>query len=502
MHRIYTITLVLMLATLLWSAERSINATPLYGDAPNNFEYAYHLAQHGTIASNEGFAIRPTNNREPFPVIGLALWIKLFPSLHSSSSLEELATGERLILLKKHNLVWLLLLLAGSVLLIDQLTPFASNALARFLIRLSTLFLIGQVYPINTLANNLLTELQASTLTIWFTYVFLRGVGENKQSLQIFSGILFGCMVLTKAAFAYIGIVAIIIWLIISALNKNKSAWRGGIVAAVAALTIITPWLVRNQWVLGEWSLTGRGPIVLLVRSYKNGMTEEEFRGAFYAYAPQFLKHHMSKLTGYSSADRALGGRLQRLRRFHVQDEIARDKGDETSAIGFYIKATTHANNILKRQLELNPDPTLARQNADQIIKREAFQRITQHPWVHLKASLVFAWRGAWPMNTTDGIEIPKEFPELSQLKRINILSALGLLSLVGLLVSAFIKSNLPLLGFSLIPAGTFMFHAFLTHFIPRYSIPMIPIWIISLMLTISYLTYWLIIKIRPSSTP
>jgi hypothetical protein len=91
-----------------------------------------------------------------------------------------------------------------------------------------------------------------------------------------------------------------------------------------------------------------------------------------------------------------------------------------------------------------------------------ALERISQQPWSHVWTTVPLGWRGFWAFK-------PKTWIDLW----INALSFLSLLCL-------------PVLGFCyrrpvwiLIPgiaAGFFAFYAGVSHFLPRYSAPLIPV--------------------------
>lgn len=426
---ILTICIIVMVISVLLR----INGAPLSGDAPDNLEYAYHLSHHGVMVAEQDGKILATNNREPLPVAIIAFWIQSVPSLSKTESLDALNQPALLKLLKLSNMPWVVALLIGVVLLIQRATTHITTETALFINQLIALFLVVTIFPIYSIVNNLLTELQAATLLIWLAWAGMLATETQRTIHYVIAGVLLAALILTKAAFAYIGLGAFILWCIRALQYKEKSLFTGGLVVLTVTLSLVAPWIIRNYIQVGEWSLAGRGPIVLLVRAYKSNMTDEEFKGGFYAYAPQWLKPAMREITGFTAKDRELGGRLERFRRFHTQDEVARALGEEDKAIGFYMKATTHANNIYQSYDNQYANPQIARKLADQQIKSEALSLIKNNLWGHLKTSLLFAWRGTWPYNTVDGIGISKKIAGVAEWKYKNIISAFGLLSLIVL---------------------------------------------------------------------
>jgi len=488
---ILSISIVLLTMTALLK----INGAPLSGDAPNNLDYAYHLSHHGVMATEQDGKILATHNREPLPIALMALWIQSTPALSNAENLRVLNQPQQLKLLKYSNVLWVAALLVGVVLLVRVATADFLTDQMLFISQLITLFLVATIFPIFNIVNNLLTELQAATLLIWLAWAAMLASKTPRVRHFVMVGVLLAALILTKAAFAYIGIGAFMLWSIRALQWKQKSLLTGGLIAFLVTISLVTPWIIRNYYQVGEWSLAGRGPIVLIVRAYKSNMTNAEFTGGFYAYGPQWLKPTLSHLTGFNAKDRELGGRRERFRRFHPQDEAARERGDEASAVGFYIKATTHANNIYQSYAKQHADPQLARKLAEQQIKNEAIERIKNNLTGHLKTSLLFAWRGTWPHNTVDGIEISRKIPGVTAWKNKNIASALGLMSVIGLFLIGLNHRYSHYFAISLFPVGMFSFHALLTHYIPRYSYPMIPIWLVCGVVVFSLMLHHFLLK-------
>jgi len=306
--------------------------------------------------------------------------------------------------------------------------------------------------------------------------------------MYVLAGFLFGGLILTKAAFLYVGIVSFFFITFFCLLIQpyKKIAFKQLIILAVALCTVL-PWYVRNYVQIGVWELAQRGPVVLMTRAYKDYLTDTEFKGAFYAYAPLSLKKTMKQITGFSNIDRIEGGRLQRLTRFPKGDMEKRDLGDEQGAISYYIKATTHFNNIHKKFSEQIKDPMQARIAADRAGQQEAITLIKNNMVGHLKSTLVFAWRGAWPCNTVDG-RWSAGAKKHAQPAWQEVLPFLGLLTMFGFFISGLIKRNMTYLIVSLFGVSTFTFYSLATHFIPRYSEMFIPLWVVSFVWMIALL--------------
>lgn len=484
MHRslksIFAFLLPLMvLFILIAKTVLEVNQLHLIGDGEENFKLSYHLAKHGVISTgalDQAGNLLPSNAREPLPVVLGALWINMWPVLANADSSKELLLGKKIVLLKLQNVVYVAALLIGIFCLFFRLLPgnlsrLKKTALATMVVTLC----YACMHTVFT--NNLITEFHGELLIIWFVWAWLSAWESKGYICYFLAGLLLGLLVLTKAAFMYIGFASILFFLLFLVFSKYpiQIIFKQSIILIIATLCV-APWFVRNYIQLGLWEHTQRGPVVLLVRAYKNAMTPEEFTGAFYAYAPASLKNVMKSLTGFSATDRLTGGRLQRLTRFPNGDLEKRAAGDEAGAISYYIKATTHDRNVHLDFQEKVLDQVQARILADQAIKKEAIKKITSDIPAHLRASLVFAWRGSWPCNTVDG-RWKSSYPRHPVWQ--EFLPFLGLVSMWGILIFGVLKRQVTSVILSILGVSAFTFYAMATHFLPRYSEMMISLWVI-----------------------
>lgn len=456
-----------------------VNQLNLIGDGEDNFKLSYHLAKDGIISTgglDQAGNLLPSNLREPLPVVLGALWINMWPALSNTVSPKEMLLGKKIVLLKLQNVVYVAVLLLGIFCLFCRLLPSNISRFKKNL--LATLVVLSCYACMHTVfTNNLITEFHAELLIIWFVWAWLSAWASKGTIYYFLAGLLLGLLVLTKAAFMYIGCASVLFFMLFLVFAKYpvQLIFKQSIILIIAFLCI-TPWLVRNYIQLGLWEHTQRGPVVLLVRAYKNAMTHEEFTGAFYAYAPASLKKIMKSLTGFSAKDRLTGGRLQRLTRFPDGDLEKREAGDEAGAISYYIKATTHDHNVRLAFNKKIADPIRARILADRAIKQEAINKIKADISAHLKTALVFAWRGSWPCNTVDGRWKPS-YPKQPMWQ--EILPFFGLLSMWGILIFGVLKRQVPSVILSILGVSTFTFYTMATHFLPRYSEMMIPLWVV-----------------------
>ena len=479
--KIAPIFLLVILLMLCIKATMKIDAMPISGDGFDNIKLSYHLAFHNVISmgyKDENGQLMPSNLREPLPILLSAVWIKSIPILANSNSFDDLIHGKKLILLKVQNVIYVALTIIGTFLFAYEILKSYTNSKVSLFV--SAIAALISFYCIHIIyVTTLLTEFQAAFLIVWFSWSWLKAWHSRSNYWYVTSGILLGCLILTKAAFLYISIVSItFIFLFIALFVNDKKSSLKQLLILVLALVTIAPWYIRNYISIGVWELAQRGPVVLMTRAYKSNLTADEFKGAFYAYAPLSLKKVMRNITGFSAIDRFDGGRLQRLSRFPAGDSVKRDLGDEDGAISYYMKATTHFNNIHKKYSQKIKDPIKARIAADHVAQNEAIEMIKTNMIGHLKSTLVFAWRGAWPCNTVDG-----RWSAGAKLTRQpiwqEILPFLGLISIFAFFINGVFKKNAPVVITTLFGVSTFIFYSLATHFIPRYSEMFIAVWVV-----------------------
>jgi hypothetical protein len=455
-------------------------------DGRQNLKMAYNLAFYGVMSNSDNpeEELEPTNMREPIPIAAMAAYLKLHPSISSSMSLEEINSEDTIILVKYHNLLWAFLCLLGvAAVVLSAIKPRP----AAFFAALAAVWLAQRYFlQLSLVIDRTYTEVQAGALMVWVSFVLIRALQTRKYSWYILSGICLGLMTLIKAVFLYIGIGVLFTLLVVYLVKQTRIERLVNIkligVMAVCMTAAIMPWMVRNRIQLGTWSISGRGGDVLFLRATKNQMNSTEFKGAFYLYAPPALKKYIGEYLGFTDADLEAGGSLQRINRdgsssFAWPDLQAEWAGKPEDAVSFYRSARAERVRLEMYYEEQGAeDPALL---AAEELQSRAIQMIKSDPIKHLKTSLVFAWRGTW----VDGVR----FRYL-----VAGFAALWILGFWGLL-----RRNGEMIGITLPSMGVFAFHALFTHFIPRYSMILIPVMMISMVVSIG----WILLRIDSQIT-
>lgn len=444
---------------ILWVS--NISGSQITGDSSTNLRIAFNLERNGIISDDYESPYQPTMDREPIPVSVMSMAIGIVDLVAGSADPVMYFTGNRAMYLKYQNLAWLILLSLSTFWAIKVFT--SSYFVALLGAVLVNLKLPGIASGPNALGiDSLLTELPAAAVLMLSSTMLALAVHRKKTISFALAGLLFGMLALIKAAFLYIfvGIVLVMSARAIYAWYKSRT-WVDMTQVSVLCLVfgiVVLPWMLRNYNTLETFAISDRGGGVLNIRTTLNRMTAEEFRGAIYYWAPSHLQPVMGLGLGFSPSDLERGGRLQRLNRsgtssFAKDDLEAERAGRPEKAISYYRKARA---DMAKHRMEFE---ALGHQNpqkeAASVLQDRSLRSILEHPGNHLAMSVLMMWRGA-----------PVVFPIL----------------LIAFIVA--LTANRQSLAAFMLPAfGMAAFYALLTHFLPRYSVPIAPISVTSIVI-------------------
>jgi hypothetical protein len=471
-----TITLAGTILLLTLQSWPLISNKPIYGDGVQNAVITYNLWEHGVFSHASGSPPAPSNWREPLPAMVAAVWLQATMSQGEAVTARSLSRGEHSIDLKRSNLVWIALGLIGCAWLVQRLTGSVYASLTALL--LSWLYFFGFPGRIDTFY----TELQAGTLMIW-SGIALHGLATTRdRHWALAAGVLMGLMALTKGILLYVALVAIPLMMLMLRPRPQQPSGviAAGLVMALGAALVVTPWVTRNMVLLDEGSVTDRGGLILYGRSVLNQMRNEEIPGVFYLYGPQPYKTMVAGTQlGPIGNDFERGGRWQRLNRgassFAGADLRAQAAGRPEDAISFHRRVGAEYNRrIQQHRDDGHPRPRLA---AGASMQREAIDSILSNPGRHLVMSIPYLWRGYWGLPDAN-------LPALSVQRQIfiqNMLNLTGGVALIGLLLTGLLARRGELVSWTLMAGGTIAAYAMLTHSIPRYMAPTHPLMMIAL---------------------
>jgi len=447
MYRWLTAGILSIGLLVMWT--RLITEAPIEKDAVQTLRMAVNLERHGVMSIDEEPPYGPSNYREPVPALVSAAEVWLLDATLGKVDSEAYFSGPRLKYLKYQNIFWLALLSIGVFL---AMRLFSSS----FYLNLFAVLLVNISFARDSgIIDNLYTDLPAAAVATLASVALTIAITRQRPRLALLSGLLFGILVLIKAAvlYVFIGIVVVLggFYLFRPAVMPLLTRVRDLIVLVVAFGVVVGPWMYRNHVYFGSFQISQRAGVVLMMRAVKDQMTLEEYRGSFYVWAHPRLQHLVGKLLGFNARDLQRGGRLQHLNTnpdsdFAADDLAAELAGRPDETITYYRHARAERVKLEQEYYAAgHPQPEA---EADVVLKQRAMALILAHPLRHIALIVPFMWRGAL-----------FAFP-----------------TLVIVLAWAARQRRADLAIFALPSLGIVMFYALFSHFIARYSVPVSPI--------------------------
>jgi len=479
---IKTVCIFILISLLTYISSSRITGQFFGWDPLENTIASLSLINMGSISDKDG---KLTNQREPIPIIIHAAYIKFFTDIPHYKPIEQIIVKKDYrSAISKVNLVYVWFTLIGILILSIQLTRKFKIALAAIL--LSWLFFLGNVQHLYSPH----TEIVASMFLVFSTISMVRLYRQVNITNAIVVGLLLGLLSLTKMPAAYVSIVSILILLVVILIKTNISFNYFIQISLSLILTfilVITPWILRNQYYSKsadsdiQSAITQRGGNILNARADLSNNIISDIPGYIYVYSPMILKKYLfEKYLGFERKDLWPEGK------YDVQKYDRPDSRFKNEAIqaGYLKPATPGANESIKAKLTiqdlLNPDRKFEH---DQIRHEQGMKKISNEPLKHLVSTAVVAWRGMWSFS---GKSHPPESYSLYHVGN-SILSVffnfICFFSLLLMPLIAVIRKRFDLLIFSIFSVGYFWIYAIFSHFIPRYSAPLIPISVIAMLI-------------------
>jgi len=459
---ISAIAVILLIIYLLISDFYLLDTDAIGGDASQNVRSALNLAKYGVYSEFQvSEAVAPGYRREPFPNFLLAIYLRLADMFQAGflSQVKDPFSDSFLLFLKTVNLLWAAALFLG-IWLCSKLI-FAPNYAANFL-ALAQIFVVNQFFVV-TQISRMNTELIASAILVWLSVALLQATRQKSWRWIFLAGAVFGLMALTKASVAYIALLALpVIALFLSGFNKRF--WSFMLAFLIGFSIAVGPWLIRNQVHFSKFAIAKGGGDVLLIRSAFNRMSPRELRDSFYAYSPKVVRHDLlGPLTGLSDDDFSCDGKLAVFNRDLECDRIALKQKRYEDVRSFY----QIGKRALPYQFSLSGDEQ----------KAYALKQFKADPLSLVSTSFPLAWRGFWGFR--------------AQYWKGVVLNVIAFVALFLAPFLSLIQRRLSWLMVSIVPVLLFTFYALVSHFLPRYSLPIVPSSIICLsMLLINVFNY------------
>ena len=467
------VVVVVLMIWLLINDFHLITADELGGDAVQNVRSSVNLAKYG-IYSRQPISpeVIPGYRREPLPNFLLAFYLRS-ANVFSPGLLDQVGqpfSDAFLVFVKQINLVWAAGLFLGlwltSHLVITPLLVAHGLTVVQML-AVNNYFVIKTIDSMNT-------ELIAGTVLVWLGAVLLMASRSRSWRWLVASGAVFGLMALTKATGAYLALLLLpLIALVLSGISKRF--WLFFLAISFGFLITVMPWVVRNQIHFSKPVIAQGGGDVLLIRSVFNQMDRQQFIDAFYAYAPRDMRHDLlGPLMGLSDDEFSCEGRLSVFNRnLDCDRESLRDERYDDVRSFYQL-----GKRAIPRDLSLQKDQK----------KSFAVRRFREQPLNALTTSLPIGWRGFW------GFRV-RTWPSI-------ILNFAAYLALLIAPFLAFAERRISWLMVSILPVAFFLFYSLLSHFLPRYSTPLIPSSLVCLTMLVVDLAERLARRLRPGIQP
>jgi len=465
-------------------ASQQISTANIKGDATQNLDIAVNLYQHGEFALSTADAHKPTDLREPLPILVTTLYLLASGRDADQITLRNLRAGEPARFVKLHNAAWVFLGLTATWLLFNELTATAwAGGLAAWA---AFVFFFNNPYVV----DSLYTELAAAVLMIGVSGLLLLACRRPGNWLWLTIGVGLGLLCLTKSAFLYIAIVTIVLMFLAMMLEGSgrNRPWLAAALMTLGLTCTAAPWMIRNQLLFDSPQISsGRSGWVLYKRALLNQMTPEEFKHAFTLFGPQWYRDMVAGSTLEIRPEdfKQPQGRLSRLfagtSAFSGSDILAQQRGDPDQAISLYRKTSAlHVKLVQEQQLAGHPHPELA---ADRLMQSMAFRMLAEHPLAHLKLTSLMFWRAMWSFPPYMDISPVPEGHWRSRV--IETLNAVAMLALLACFAVALLRQNLRLLAFTVLPVLMMAFYTLLSQNLPRFFAPAQPFMLMAVLLVL-----------------
>lgn len=457
---------------------------PQNDDGWQNLTYAYNLARYGvfSLSMEDNPNIQPDYYREPVYPALIALGLTLFGDLDNvdyQCYIEGRGCGFQRVTAKRVD-AFVLLALAWTVAVVAfRLT---NRWLAAYLS-------VGLLFSANYfLLDSLFSEVPAALFLLlhaWLLYEAFRTRAEQRRALLFaaLSSIALGLLILTKAIFLYwlMTLGAGLLFYFAIRGRRQTSFVKIAILLLVPAVMMVNLWMVRNFNHFGKYTLTSRSGGVLAVRAEYSYMTAEEYLASFVQFAPDVIKPillNLVDMTPYYRLDRNLeGSYYQRTTRATNESQVIALARQQ---YGLSIPINDRSEDDFALA-SLSEEDEVALSSA-------AVRTILNRLDKHLLLIPVFAYRGAfvlmgqWPFN-----------PVPEALFTVLRIIALFFVPTMFWSVASALRNRSYARALFFAPAlFSYAFHAAATHYIPRYSAPLVPILIIALVMTAIPMGSWL----------
>jgi hypothetical protein len=424
------------------SASRSFKRHPLSGDAVENVTMAYNLFHKGVYSGTRDAV--PTGYRQPGLPTYLAGAMLLDRGLRGAS-LEELTGDDGMILRLKYAQMPLLLLAAAGAMVLARMVT------GNTWLGVGALLLTGISPGMHASIDLMTPELMTGLLIVCVAIAACMTVRRRSYAGYAAIGVAMAVLVMSRAIFVY-AIPMVAAGMAVAAIRpgvNRRRLVRGAVVFAAASMSLPLAWMTRNYVSCDGFMISGRGGIVLLTRANYDMMNATEYAGSLFWWTPGHYVREvlLQKVFGKDAVSQK--GVLANLNRENPD-------GFFGSAYGT-MRTISKETGLSAQSLEL-----------DQQLKRMAVAKIREHPMRHVAAILPFAYQGSF-----------------MELGRLTPMALPYWLAGAFLLVGGIRARRMEWVAIALPALYLLAMHSMITHNLPRYNSPAIPVLTVALVVAI-----------------
>ena len=471
-----------LLALVVLYGNVKLEPKGITADARQNVAIGLNLSQHHVY--REGLDDPVYYRREPFYPFLVAGYDKVrgligFEQIPTACAERNVANAQCAVALAELKLIGAILLVLTAAMvffLVLMLTGSYVFAAAGWALTIGS-------YSLLVYLDRHITEVHAAFLLTLIGLVGALAIKRKSLWLYALLGISAGLLLLTKVIFLYlwVALIPIIVFTEWRSSARRLAIVLGVFLASYAVLPVA--WMTRNALIGGEFELLEkRGVNALTVRAAYNQMTFQEFIAGFFYYTPA---------TGRNMADWG----------FEKSDYARLDTKNENSFRQSSLRALRSRPADLQREYR----STFS----------EARNRILSNPLAHLRTSVLLAYGALFPEDgfgyrrLVDGDKTLSESWSI-QTPRPQYLMGLWTQTIYNLLATLALLL-VPLLGWlrdrdlsalmALMPAiYCHAAYAGISHFLPRYAFPEIPLRAAALCVLAYYLVNFIAAKVSASA--
>ena len=415
-------------------------------DTRENLLIALNLLRYKVYSMQEardGNPPRPTTKREPLYPTLLGFWMAALrdeKSFADPPTLGSLDPGFALRLKSLNVLLHLCLILASW---------WAARAFfGRPWPALAVAVLVAFNSSMLSTIDVFLTEIPAALLLATSSALICLTYTRKSVGYAILGGVSLGALALTRAVYFYFLILVAVgatVWLAAVELRKNRrqrptaARW---VAMALVALAVYSPWFVRNQRLGEALQVDKRGEDVLAIRAEYSTMSWRQYAASFFYFTPTIGPRLATALFGE-----------QTIQSF-----------DRDNPQSFFRKALAGTGEVQRTA------------STRHLSTRQASIRVmVEHLPMMTLLTLPFAYQGAFVQVGYNVRRVPGILLYLTLVYSIFFVPALAILTI------RLARRRDPRWPFLAPALYSYVFYSLITHYIPRYSVPLVPIFLIAL---------------------